>query len=346
MTIKPFGIRIALLVLTIALCFTMQSCKKNGNDPPVTNDQSSVSTTAVSSYASGDDTETTVISLASTSAEITVTVREAPEKTTEASAGTEQFSFSQIPRYNGSSYIAINGNQPFFTKEELSSEPFEHYEKLDSLGRCVKAFACIDKSLMPTEKRGDISSVKPTGWRSDKYDFVDGRSLYNRSHLIGFQLTAENANECNLITGTRYFNSVGMLLFENMVADYIKETGNRVLYRVTPYFKENELVARGVLMEAKSVEDGGKGICYNVFVYNVQPYIEIDYATGENKLSDEYLNSKDRFATYVVNKNSKKFHLPSCKQIDSIKKENRYEVTCLRDALTAQEFTPCKECNP
>ena len=169
-----------------------------------------------------------------------------------------------------------------------SGEPsFEEYSDLDELGRCGAAYANIGQDLMPTQKRGDISRVKPTGWRSVKYDIVDGKHLYNRCHLIGYQLTAENANEKNLITGTRYMNVDGMLPFENMVADYIKETDNHVLYRVTPIFDGNDLVAQGVQMEACSVEDDGEGICFNVFVYNVQPGIEIDYATGESWLADD-----------------------------------------------------------
>ena len=155
------------------------------------------------------------------------------------------------------------------------------------MARCGVAYANVDTDIMPTEKRESISSVKPSGWQSVKYDIVEGKYLYNRSHLIGYQLTAENANARNLITGTRYFNATLMLPYENMVADYIKETNNHVLYRVTPLFEGNNLVATGVQMEAKSVEDNGEGIEFNVFVYNVQPGITIDYATGNNSLSDE-----------------------------------------------------------
>lgn len=189
----------------------------------------------------------------------------------------------QIPAYSGQAYVAVNGNQPFFVESDYTTQSYETYAPLDGLGRCGPAEACIGQDLMPTESRGNISSVKPTGWQSVKYDFVDGKSLYNRCHLIGYQLTAENANKQNLITGTRYLNVTGMLPFENMVADYIHETGNHVLYRVTPMFDGTELVARGVLMEAWSVEDNGEGICFNVYCYNVQPGVVIDYATGDSR---------------------------------------------------------------
>lgn len=188
----------------------------------------------------------------------------------------------EIPAYSGSTYVEINGNVPDFTEADLTTEAFEIYSELDELGRCGPACANICRELMPTEKREDIHMVKPTGWHSSRYDSVDGKSLYNRSHLIAFQLAGENANEKNLITGTRYMNAEGMIPFENLVADYVKETGNHVLYRVTPVFQGTELVARGVQMEALSVEDNGVGVSYNVYLYNVQPGIRIDYATGDN----------------------------------------------------------------
>lgn len=194
----------------------------------------------------------------------------------------EQVSMDSIPEYDGHPYVAVNGNMPDFSEEDLTEESFETYGNLDRLGRCSTCFANVGQDLMPTEKRDSIGSVKPTGWQVAKYDNVDGKYLYNRCHLIGYQLTAENANERNLITGTRYMNTEGMLPFENLIADYVHETGNHVLYRVTPIFVGDELVARGVQMEALSVEDGGEGVCFNVFAYNVQPGIVIDYATGDN----------------------------------------------------------------
>ena len=191
-------------------------------------------------------------------------------------------SVADIPAFSDTPYIVINDNEPEFSDEMMVTKAYESYAELDSLGRCGAAVACIGTELMPTEERGSIGQVKPSGWQTVKYDFVDGKYLYNRCHLIGFQLTGENANVRNLITGTRYMNTEGMLPFENMVADYIKETGNHVLYRVTPIFKDNELVARGVQMEARSMEDDGEGICFHVYVYNVQPGITIDYATGKS----------------------------------------------------------------
>ena len=186
------------------------------------------------------------------------------------------------PDYEGTAYTVVDDNQPGFTQEYLTTDSYETYGSLDALGRCTAAVACIGPDLMPTGDRESIQDVTPTGWEQNAYDFVDGGYLYNRCHLIGYQLTGENDNEQNLITGTRYLNVEGMLPFENMVADYIQETGNHVLYRVTPVFEGTDLLAQGVQMEAYSVEDDGDGICFNVFCYNVQPGVEIDYATGEN----------------------------------------------------------------
>ena len=207
----------------------------------------------------------------------------------------DDISISNIPEYSGEDYIILNNNIPNFSDSDLTTTSFEEYSPLDSLGRCGVAFANIGTDIMPTEKRESISSVKPSGWKSAEYptDVIKGKYLYNRSHLIGFQLTAENANERNLITGTRYFNATLMLPYENMVADYIKETNNHVLYRVTPVFKGNNLVATGVQIEAKSVEDNGEGIEFNVFIYNIQPGITIDYATGDSALSGEEITKTE-----------------------------------------------------
>ena len=203
------------------------------------------------------------------------------DKNDTLAAGTDSADWrATLPEYSDSPYVIVNNNEPFFTENDMTADSFEYYGELDELGRCTVAYASIGKDLMPTEKRGSIGSVKPTG----KYDIVDGKYLYNRCHLIGYQLTAENANKNNLITGTRYLNVDGMLLFENMVADYIKETNNHVLYRVTPIFTGDNLLADGVLMEAESVEDNGEGISYNVFCYNVQPGVKIDYVTGDSSL--------------------------------------------------------------
>ena len=197
-------------------------------------------------------------------------------------------SIEDIPEYNDHAYVIINDNEPYFTEDDLTTEAFEEYAPLDMLGRCGSAYANICKEIMPTEERGAIGHVKPSGWQTVKYNgIVEGNYLYNRCHLIGFQLAGENANERNLITGTRYLNIDGMVDFENQVADYVKQTGNHVLYRVTPVFEGTELVARGVQMEALSVEDNGEGIKFNVYCYNVQPGIDIDYSDGTSKLSEQ-----------------------------------------------------------
>lgn len=211
--------------------------------------------------------------------------------TQNTTADSSNITIDNIPAYSGDDYIILNNNIPNFSESDLTTTSFEEYAPLDDLGRCGVAYSNIGIDIMPTEKRESISSVKPSGWHSVKYDIVEGKYLYNRSHLIGYQLTAENANDRNLITGTRYFNATLMLPYENMVADYIKETNNHVLYRVTPVFEGNNLVATGVQMEAKSVEDNGEGIEFNVFVYNVQPGITIDYATGDSALSGEEITN-------------------------------------------------------
>ena len=213
------------------------------------------------------------------------------QSTQNSNTNSGNITIDNIPAYSGEDYIILNNNVPNFSESDLTTTSFEEYAPLDNLGRCGVAYSNIGTDIMPTEKRESISSVKPSGWQSVKYDIVEGKYLYNRSHLIGYQLTAENANDRNLITGTRYFNATLMLPYENMVADYIKETNNHVLYRVTPVFEGNNLVATGVQMEAKSVEDNGEGIEFNVFVYNVQPGITIDYATGDSALSGEEITS-------------------------------------------------------
>ncbi|WP_075877191.1 DNA/RNA non-specific endonuclease [Merdibacter massiliensis] len=215
-----------------------------------------------------------------------------------------------IPEYAGKPYVEINENMPSFTEEELSSTTFESYGELDSLGRCTRAMANLSIELMPQEDRGSIGMIKPSGWHTVKYDNVDGKYLYNRCHLIGFQLSGENANEQNLITGTRYMNVEGMLPFENMVADYIKETKNHVLYRVTPIFVDDELVARGVQMEGYSQEDAGKSICFNVFCYNVQPGIIIDYTNGDSRLMESEENESQEEGKIRGNSRSKIYHCP------------------------------------
>ena len=214
------------------------------------------------------------------------------ESASESSAALSEgtFDLSQVPEYSDEAYVEINGNVPYFNADELTTTSYESYSDLDSLGRCGTAEACVGTDLMPTEERGSIGSVRPTGWHTVKYDGIDGNYLYNRCHLIGYQLSGENANEENLITGTRYLNVDGMLPFENEVADYVEDTENHVMYRVTPVFEGDNLVASGVLMEAYSVEDDGAGVSFCVYCYNVQPGIEIDYETGESE-GPEYTGS-------------------------------------------------------
>ena len=245
-------------------------------------------------------------------------------------------SLNQVPVYSGEPYVILNNNQPLF--QEIPEQELEQYGELDALNRCTYTFAVIGRSLMPTEERGNIGQVKPTGWVTAKYDFVDGKYLYNRCHLIGFQLTGENANACNLITGTRYMNVEGMLPFENMVADYIKETGNRVAYRVIPVFEGDNLVASGVTMEAWSLEDDGEGICFYVYVYNVQPGVEIDYATGESWEAAPVAADGEKMEIFVVNVSSGKFHQQSCGQVKTIKEENRQVFETTRSQMLTWNF--------
>lgn len=257
------------------------------------------------------------------------------------------YDLDELPAYAGEPYVTVNDNQPFFEEADHTTEPFETYSELDALGRCGPAYACVGTELMPTEDRESISSVTPSGWINAEYD---GQYLYNRCHLIGFQLTGENANERNLITGTRAMNVDGMLPFENLVADYVKETDNHVLYRVTPIFEGDNLVASGVLMEALSMEDGGEGVCFNVYVYNVQPGVSIDYATGESWAEGDEAPAEDTQTpaetTYILNTSSKKFHLPDCSGVASMSPDNRQTYVGGREALLDQGYSPCGQCNP
>lgn len=260
-------------------------------------------------------------------------------------------SVQDVPAFSGEPFVVINDNIPEFSEEDLVEESYEYYSPLDSLERCGYAMACIGRDIMPTEDRESISSVKPSGWVQNQYDFVDGKSLYNRCHLIGFQLTGENANERNLITGTRYCNVEGMLPFENMIADYVKETGNHVLYRVTPVYDGDNLVARGVQMEARSVEDNGAGVCFHVYVYNNQPGVIIDYATGDNRAEDAVgtepvADEATDGNTYILNTNSQKFHAEDCAQAQSIKENNRETFTGDREDLINQGYSPSGCCKP
>ena len=269
--------------------------------------------------------------------------------------GSNTITLDNVPEYSGTPYVYINDNVPYFTEEDKENvEAFETYSELDYLGRCGVSYANVCQEIMPTEERQGIGQVKPSGWHTVKYnEIIDGNYLYNRCHLIGYQLAGENDNDKNLITGTRYLNVVGMLDFENMVSDYVHETNNHVLYRVTPYFEGTNLVASGVQIEAWSVEDGGRGICFNVYCYNVQPGIEIDYATGDSHIStsSEIQDSESTSLvvaheeqTFVVNTNTRKFHLPGCESVGDIKEKNKQEFTGSREELIEQGYSPCQRC--
>lgn len=350
-----------------------------------------------------------------------------------AEAQKNKITLNNLPAYSGEAYVELNDNVPSFSKKDMTTKAFEKYSELDDLSRCGTAYANVCTETMPTEERGNIGMIKPSGWQTVKYDNVEGKYLYNRCHLIGYQLTAENANEKNLITGTRYLNVEGMLPFENLVADYVEETDNHVLYRVTPIFKGDNLLASGVQIEAYSVEDKGKGVSFNVYCYNVQPGITIDYTNGDSKLSDgtiasitlnytkyalevgqsktlvavtspesavksvTWYSSNNKIATvskngkvtavkagtvtitaktsnglkatckvtvkekydttvingsangnitYVLNTNTKKFHLPSCSSVKDMKDKNKQEVACSRDEVIDMGYVLCKRCNP
>ena len=265
------------------------------------------------------------------------------------------FDLAQIPAYAGEPSVVINGDEPFFENSDLSREVFEDYAPLDSLGRCGVAFALIGKELMPTEEREYIGMIKPTGWQTpiSKYDFVDGRYLYNRCHLIAFQLAGENGNERNLITGTRTMNTKGMLPLEEKVDDYVETTGNHVLLRVTPCFEGDNLLASGVLMEALSIEDGGTGVRFCRYAYNAEPGVVIDYKTGANWAEGEDTNAKpeqnsqtETEMTYVLNKRSHKFHYPDRKDVSTTSEANKQVITAKRSDIVVQGYDPCGMCQP
>lgn len=278
----------------------------------------------------------------------------------------EKFSLSDVPKYKDQASVAVHENKPYFTKKEKeNTKSFENYHKLDKLGRCGVAYANVSSGTMPSEDRGAIGSVKPSGWHTVKYNgVIDGNYLYNRCHLVGYRLAGENANEKNLITGTRYLNVTGMLPFENQVADYIEENpDNHVLYRVTPEFEGSNLVASGILMEASSVEDKGKGLSFCVYCYNVQPGIQINYETGESSIDESYRETEaqegnkeesgeiqsskgNKKETYILNTNTKKFHKPDCSSVSGMSESNRKQVKTTRSELMEGGYDPCKNCNP
>lgn len=285
-----------------------------------------------------------------------------------------------LPAYSKSASIKLNNNTPYFTEDEIAvaaSSSYEAYSPLDSLGRCGITQASLSLDTMPTEERGEIGSVKPSGWHTVKYDGIDGNYLYNRCHLIGYQLSGENSNTRNLITGTRYMNVEGMLPYENKTADYIKSTGNHVLYRVIPIFEGDNLLASGVTMEAYSIEDAGKGLSFCVYCYNVQPGITINYVNGDStgpaftgsttgsttgNTTDSKTESKTESteqsstfkqnngneisSTYILNTNTRKFHRPDCSSVKKMKDKNKAEFTGTREEAIAAGYDPCGNCNP
>ncbi len=253
------------------------------------------------------------------------------------------FSLDLVPEYRGDPCAAVNGGEPYFTDNEKVATSYEYYSVLDRYGRCGAAVACVGDDLMPTEDREYIGLIKPSGWRSDRYEWIDGEYLFNRCHLIGFQLSGENANERNLITGTRYMNVSGMLPYENLVAEYVRKTKKHVLYRVTPVFRDDEAIARGVLMEAFSTEDNGEGVRFCVFAYNVQPDIILNYLTGENRFNGVLeLPEYD----FIINVKSGKFHKPTCKYALEISEDNAEHYHGSKQSLTDKGYKACGFCKP
>lgn len=271
----------------------------------------------------------------------------------EQSAQTEQLlqaaDLASLPAFSGEPVAILADNRPSFSEADLAREPFLEFAPLDSLGRCGAAFALLGPESMPEEERGSIGDVEPSGWHLVKYDIVDGKYLYNRCHLIAHRLCGENANERNLITGTRFLNVDGMLPYEDAVASYIEATGNHVLMRVTPLFEGDELVARGVQIEAQSIEDGGAGVRFNVYAYNAQPGVGIDYATGESWLDgtidqEEPLDAS-RYA-YILNSNTKRFHRPDCPSVEDMGEGNKQGFDGTREEAIARGYEPCGRCDP
>lgn len=332
--IEPTTRRFAALLATLALacCLALGGCGTSGDS---TQQENSASGTSIAT-ATGD-------------AAITV---------------------ADIPEYSGTLTLEINNGVPGFTEDELQQSAYLSFSDLDFEGRCGAAMGMLGTETVTDAERGDISKIHPSGWEQARYDFIEGETLWTRSHLIAHQLSGENANERNLITGTRTFNAQGMLYYEDIVGDYIRDTGNHVLYRVTPIFAANDLVARGVQMEAMSVEDNGKSVQFNVFVYNVEPGVGIDYATGESwedssvveatvigantttsasgasALEQYSTGNDDEVQEYVLNTGGLKFHRPDCQAVYTMSERNKKEYTGTRADLIAQGYTPCGSCNP
>ena len=366
--------RIFSLVIALVILLSLTAC--NPLDLVEEVFETSVATSSTNEMPSMMDTTThgvsetttTVVLTTATTKKPTTTTTKKPTTTTKAKINlpiTTKFSLKNIPAFSKNAFVEVNDNIPYFTNADYTTSSFERYSPLDSLGRCGVAFACVGTDIMPTEKRGEIGSVKPSGWKQAKYPgCVDSSPpyLYNRCHLIAYELTGENANVENLITGTRYMNISGMLPFENEVADYVKWSKNHVLYRATPIFEGSNLVATGVLLEGYSVEDNGKGICFNVFCYNNQPHIQINYADGSSKQVSGFATTtttkKKTVATtknatpaksgttYILNTNTKKFHKPGCRHVADMADHNRKDVDWKRDEVLDAGYVPCKVCKP
>ena len=381
---KKRGSRNVILIILLLILFTAgiggQAGKRSQPELDKTNDS------VIFEVSSGGHAEDSAVSKAEKQDQEEESALQEQTKDLEKSASDttiQTLSVDEIPAYSGQAAIEINQNVPEFTESDYTTEAFEQYSPLDGLGRCGIVYACVGEEIMPTEERGAIGMVKPSGWHTVKYDFVDGKYLYNRCHLIAYMLSGENANTENLITGTRYMNTEGMLPYENQVADYVHDTGNHVLYRVTPLYEGDNLVASGVEIEASSVEDKGKSLSFHVYCYNVQPGVTIDYATGDSALAEDLAtenvqetaqetsvadgkqSSENAVAAvqeetsaeqdgghakeeqdYVLNKNTKKFHYPWCSSADDIKKKNRKDFTGTREEVISQGYVPCKRCNP
>ena len=343
-----------LICLLIAGCSTTQS--ETGDAPSILAEASGAS-------VAGEATSEAEFSGDVLDPSAETTIAEEDSATEDRTSDSDTFSYADIPEYSASASVTVHANIPYFTEQELTTDVFETYASLDSLGRCGVAYANLCQELMPTTERGAIGQIKPSGWHTVKYAGIDGNYLYNRCHLIGYQLAGENANEKNLITGTRYMNTQGMLPYEDEVADYIDRTDQHVLYRVTPIFLEDELVCRGVLMEAYSVEDEGAGICFCVFCYNVQPGVTINYATGDSE-GPEYTGASSdtnsstaatdtstkkeqaESCTYILNANTGKFHLPTCSSVNQMAEHNKIYFDGTRDEVLAKGYEPCGRCNP
>ena len=371
----------SVIALWLAIIFILGGCGTSTPDETLLTEtgRTTVTQETVLSEDEASTERTTQDQDKTTKSEKTTRTTKAPQTETttrNSNLSNKKLSFSSIPGYSGKAYTAVNGNKPYFTPDEITTKAFEKYGSLDQKGRCTAAFACCGTEIMPgeDEKRGSISNIIPTGWVQAKYDSISGKYLYNRCHLIGWQLSAENANNRNLITGTKYLNIEGMLPFENMVADYIEETGNHVMYRVTPFFEGNNLLASGVQLEAYSVEDDGDGICFNVYCYNVQPGIKIDYSTGDSssasggsstikkttgqgttKAKNSTTNPKRtatteaaggfvNTGTYILNTNTKKIHYPGCSSVKRMKDKNKKSYSGGLDALLSSGYTKCEKC--